>query len=113
MSKFYQPTLFLTVCALYSSSAFAAVKEYHLTIAEQTVNITGKPVQRITVNGQFPAPALEFEEGDEAVIHVNNKLKNQISSLNDELDHLKEQNSLLQHRVNITEKNALIILKYL
>ena len=32
------------------------------------------------------------------------KLKNQISSLNDELDHLKEQNSLLQHRVNITEK---------
>ncbi|MDO5542922.1 MAG: copper resistance system multicopper oxidase [Acinetobacter sp.] len=81
MSKFYQPALFLTVCALYSSSAFAAVKEYHLTIAEQTVNITGKPVQRITVNGQFPAPALEFEEGDEAVIHVNNQLKNQDSSI--------------------------------
>ena len=81
MSKFYQPTLFLTVCALCSSSAFAAVKEYHLTIAEQTVNITGKPVQRITVNGQFPAPALEFEEGDEAVIHVNNQLKNQDSSI--------------------------------
>ena len=81
MSKFYQPTLFLTVCALYSSSAFAAVKVYHLTIAEQTVNITGKPVQRITVNGQFPAPALEFEEGDEAVIHVNNQLKNQDSSI--------------------------------
>ena len=81
MSKFYQPALFLTVCAMCSSSAFAAVKEYHLTIAEQTVNITGKPVQRITVNGQFPAPALEFEEGDEAVIHVNNKLKNQDSSI--------------------------------
>ncbi|MDM1737095.1 multicopper oxidase domain-containing protein [Acinetobacter towneri] len=81
MSKFYQPALFLTVCALCSSSAFAAVKEYHLTIAEQTVNITGKSVQRITVNGQFPAPALEFEEGDEAVIHVNNQLKNQDSSI--------------------------------
>ena len=81
MSKFYQPALFLTVCALCSSSAFAAVKEYHLTIAEQTVNITGKPVQRITVNGQFPAPALEFEEGDEAVIHVNNQLKNQDSTI--------------------------------
>ena len=81
MSKFYQPALFLTVCALCSSSAFAAVKEYHLTIAEQAVNITGKPVQRITVNGQFPAPALEFEEGDEAVIHVNNQLKNQDSSI--------------------------------
>ena len=81
MSKFYQPALFLTVCALCSSSAFAAVKEYHLTIAEQTVNITGKPVQRITVNGQFPAPALEFEEGDEAVIHVHNQLNNQDSSI--------------------------------
>lgn len=31
-------------------------------------------------------------------------LKQQVSSLTDELDHVKEQNSLLQHRVNITEK---------
>ena len=28
----------------------------------------------------------------------------QVASLTDELDHVKEQNSLLQHRVNITEK---------
>ena len=34
----------------------AAVKEYDLTIAEHTVNITGKPVERITVNGKFVAP---------------------------------------------------------
>lgn len=33
-----------------------------------------------------------------------NQLKDQIASLNDELNHVKEQNSLLQHRVNITEK---------
>ena len=79
MSKFYQPALFLTVCALCSSSAFAAVKEYHLTIAEQTVNITGKPVQRITVNGQFPAPALEFEEGDEAGLCCIKILKIELS----------------------------------
>lgn len=31
-------------------------------------------------------------------------LKQQVTSLTDELDHVKEQNSLLQHRVNITEK---------
>lgn len=31
-------------------------------------------------------------------------LKQQVASLTDELDHGKEQNSLLQHRVNITEK---------
>lgn len=31
-------------------------------------------------------------------------LKQQVASLTDELDHVKEQNALLQHRVNITEK---------
>ena len=31
-------------------------------------------------------------------------LKQQVASLTDELDHVKEQNPLLQHRVNITEK---------
>ncbi|TXJ08436.1 MAG: copper resistance system multicopper oxidase [Acinetobacter sp.] len=59
----------------------AAMREYHLNIAEQNINITGKTVKRITVNGQFPAPTLEFEEGDDAVIHVHNQLKNQDTSL--------------------------------
>lgn len=59
----------------------AAIKQYNLVIAEQAVNVTGKPAQRITVNGQFPAPLLEFEEGDEAVIVVHNQLKNQDSSI--------------------------------
>jgi FtsP/CotA-like multicopper oxidase with cupredoxin domain len=45
------------------------------------VNVIGKPLKRITVNGQFPAPLLEFEEGDDAVIRVTNKLKNQDSSV--------------------------------
>lgn len=31
-------------------------------------------------------------------------LKHQVASLTDQLDRLQEQNSLLQHRVNITEK---------
>ncbi len=70
-----------TTGLLASSSALAAVKQYDLTIAEQMVNVTGKPVKRITVNGQFVAPLLEFEEGDDAVIRVYNKLKNQDSSL--------------------------------
>ena len=74
-------SLFVGVYLVSSSWAFAAVKEYHLNIDEQMVNITGKPLKRITVNGQFPAPLLEFEEGDDAVIHVYNKLKNQDSSI--------------------------------
>ncbi|WP_373868965.1 multicopper oxidase domain-containing protein [Acinetobacter bereziniae] len=59
----------------------AAVREYRLTIDEGMVNVIGKPLKRITVNGQFPAPLLEFEEGDDAVIRVTNKLKNQDSSV--------------------------------
>ncbi len=68
--------------ALFSSTwGFAAVKEYHLTIDEGMVNVTGKSLKRITVNGKFPAPLLEFEEGDDAVIYVHNNLKNQDSSI--------------------------------
>ncbi|MFI7819835.1 multicopper oxidase domain-containing protein [Acinetobacter baumannii] len=74
--------VFLIGIGLFSSAwVMAAVKEYDLTIAEQTVNITGKPLKRITVNGKFVAPLLEFEEGDDAVIRVHNKLKNQDSSI--------------------------------
>lgn len=81
MSIQLKQALLLAACLGWSSWLMAAVKEYHLTIDEQQVNITGKPLKRITVNGQFPAPLLEFEEGDEAVIHVYNRLKHQDSSL--------------------------------
>ncbi|HFF2592136.1 copper resistance system multicopper oxidase [Acinetobacter baumannii] len=66
---------------LVSPWTLAAIKEYHLNINEQQVNVTGKTLKRITVNGKFTAPLLEFEEGDEAVIHVHNQLKNQDTSL--------------------------------
>lgn len=81
MSIQLSQSLLVGVCVFSSSWVYAAVKEYHLNIDEQMVNITGKPLKRITVNGQFPAPLLEFEEGDEAVIHVHNKLKNKDSSI--------------------------------
>lgn len=66
---------------LVSPWTLATIKEYHLNINEQQVNITGQSLKRITVNGKFTAPLLEFEEGDEAVIHVHNQLKNQDTSL--------------------------------
>ena len=65
MSILLRNVLFTGLCLAISPFSLAAVKEYHLDIAEKTVNISGTPVQRITVNGQFPAPKLEFEEGDE------------------------------------------------
>lgn len=52
----------LTVAVCFSTTSWAAVREYQLYIDEAYVNITGKPVKKITVNGQFPAPALVFEE---------------------------------------------------
>ena len=63
MSKNLSHILLIGVGLFSSTWVMAAVKEYDLTIAEQTVNITGKPVERITVNGKFVSPLLEFEEG--------------------------------------------------
>jgi len=53
--------------------------EYDLTVAETTVNITGKPTKAMTLNGLMPGPTLAFTEGDTAVIRVHNKLKTETS----------------------------------
>jgi FtsP/CotA-like multicopper oxidase with cupredoxin domain len=59
---------------------WAGAAEYDLTIARQPVNITGKSIEKVTVNGSIPAPTLRFKEGEEAVIHVTNNMK-QITSI--------------------------------
>ncbi len=38
---------------LVSPWTLAAINEYHLNINEQQVNVTGKPLKRITVNGKI------------------------------------------------------------
>src|SRR5690606_34464412 len=62
-----------------SSPAFAKTTEDHLTIERQPVNITGKTIKKITVNGTIPGPTLRFTEGDDAVIHVKNNMKEDTS----------------------------------
>ncbi|MCH7307730.1 multicopper oxidase family protein [Acinetobacter sp. NIPH 1852] len=79
-SKMYAGVV-ASLSLLFAPYSWAAIKEYHLNINQEMVNITGKPVKRMTVNGKFIAPLLEFEEGDEAVIHVHNQLKDQDTSL--------------------------------
>jgi FtsP/CotA-like multicopper oxidase with cupredoxin domain len=59
----------LTVVSLQAKTV-----EYQLTIAEEQVNITGKPVKGMTINGGIPGPTLRFTEGDTAVMHVTNKM---------------------------------------
>ncbi len=53
--------------------------EYDLTVAETTVNITGKSTTALTINGHTPGPTLAFTEGDVAVIRVHNTLKTETS----------------------------------
>lgn len=70
-------TIFLNLVFLnysYSQEKEKPVREYTLTIEQQTVNITGKEVMGMTVNGSIPGPTLEFTEGEQAVIHVINKM---------------------------------------
>jgi len=68
--------LLLSLIALITASVCGAKEVvYNLTIAEQEVNITGKPVMGMTINGGIPGPTLRFTEGDTAVMHVTNTLK--------------------------------------
>jgi CopA family copper-resistance protein len=52
----------------------AEIVEYNLTIAQQEVNFTGRPVQGMTINGSIPGPTLRFKIGDTARIHVRNEM---------------------------------------
>ncbi len=55
------------------------VREYTLIIKKEKVNITGKPVMGMTINGQIPGPVLEFKEGEYAVIYVKNEMDEETS----------------------------------
>ncbi len=50
------------------------VHEYSLTISKETVNLAGKEVTGMTVNGSIPGPTLRFTEGEYAVIYVKNTI---------------------------------------
>jgi FtsP/CotA-like multicopper oxidase with cupredoxin domain len=64
----------LLIAGFVTAPAYAKTSEYNLTIERLPVNITGTPIKKVTVNGGIPAPTLRFTEGDEAVIHVTNKM---------------------------------------
>lgn len=72
-------TMFFVAILSFVVSAQNVVR-YDLKIDEKTVNYSGKTVKALAINGQTPAPTLEFTEGDIAEIHVFNNL-NEESSL--------------------------------
>ena len=55
------------------------VVRYDLTIDKKMVNYSGKMKHALAINGQIPAPTLEFTEGDIAEIHVKNNLDEESS----------------------------------
>ncbi len=64
----------LFTLSLFLTPARAATVAYDLTIARQKVDITGKAVPGMTINGTIPGPTLRFREGDTARIRVHNKM---------------------------------------
>jgi CopA family copper-resistance protein len=60
--------------AMISGVVHAKEVKVELTIARQQINITGKSVKGMTVNGGIPGPTLRFTEGDTAVINVHNAM---------------------------------------
>ena len=53
--------------------------EYDLYVKDSMVNFTGRHRHAIAINGQIPAPILEFTEGDTAIIRVHNMMKMETS----------------------------------
>ncbi len=53
--------------------------EFHLTLEETVVNITGTPKVATTINGSLPGPTLKWREGEEVTIHVTNKMRESAS----------------------------------
>lgn len=70
------------ILLFFANSVFAKTVRYELNIENKKVNFTGREVDfALTVNGGIPAPTLEFTEGDDAEIVVNNKLATEETSL--------------------------------
>ncbi len=63
-----------------SGMAYTGKKvEYDLYVTDTMVNFTGMHRHAIAINGQIPAPILEFTEGDTAIIRVHNLMKMETS----------------------------------
>lgn len=54
----------------------------HLSIDRTRINVAGRPTtSAITVNGTIPGPVLRMREGQEVVIHVQNRLEDEDTSI--------------------------------
>ena len=54
-------------------------REFNLAIEHASLNITGRRRPAIAINGQVPSPLLRFREGEEVIINVDNRLREDTS----------------------------------
>jgi CopA family copper-resistance protein len=73
-SIFFIIASLLGFCISSSQPVLSKTTEYDLRIARESVNITDRPVQGMTINGSIPGPTLYFKEGDTARIRVHNDM---------------------------------------
>ncbi|HEX8568857.1 MAG TPA: copper resistance system multicopper oxidase [Caulobacteraceae bacterium] len=67
--------LALLALVLAVPAGAARAGEYELVIDEKVVNVTGRPVERMTVNGTIPGPVLRWREGEDVTIRVTNRMR--------------------------------------
>ncbi len=73
----YMRNTVIAISLLFATPAWAGV--YALDIAREKVTITGKPVEKLTINGSIPGPTLRFKEGEEVTLNVTNHLREDTS----------------------------------
>lgn len=71
------------IFALLANPAFAKTVHYELKIERKSMNMSGKKTvdYALAVNGGIPGPTLEFTEGDDAEIVVQNNLEDEEASV--------------------------------
>ncbi len=72
---------FESIIPAYARSARGSSEPIDLTIDKQTLDIGGRRVSTIAVNGMVPGPLVRLREGQEAVIRVTNRLKDEDASI--------------------------------
>ena len=53
--------------------------EYHLTVSTAIVEVDGRAVEKMTIDGGIPGPVLRFAEGEQATITVTNETRSETS----------------------------------
>lgn len=78
-----QKSAFLLFIFFISNSIFAKTIKYDLVASKEKINLSGKKIVdfSIMINKSIPAPTLEFTEGDDAEITLQNNLPDDEVSL--------------------------------